>query len=134
MSLKIKDFFCLPLRLNSSSNILTVIVLCRFSYLQRLLFVSLCLKSNSLIPLLNTLTDHRCQSGNFKHTLLEILFLAFSAVLCGYDDGQSIVLFGNYQKDWLPLYLPYKNGIPSHDTMEGCTTNLTFRYHFWFSL
>jgi predicted transposase YbfD/YdcC len=106
------------LRLNSSTNILTVRNLDEISYPQSLLVVSLCLKSNSLIPLLHSLTDYRRKSGNFKHTLPEILFLVFSAVLSGYDDWQSIVLFGSYQKEWLQLYFPYKNGIPSHDTIE----------------
>jgi predicted transposase YbfD/YdcC len=68
--------------------------------------------------MLAVITDKRRQSGNFKHPLPEILFVIFSAALCGFEDWEMIEYYGKSQLDWLRLYYPYKNGCPSHDTME----------------
>jgi len=59
----------------------------------------------------------RTGKGHFYYPLDEILFLVITAVLCGADGWVSISLFGKSKKDWLRQYLPYKNGIPSHDVL-----------------
>jgi predicted transposase YbfD/YdcC len=66
----------------------------------------------------STLPDpRRTSKGHFKYPLDEILFLVISAVLCGADGWISISTFGKLKLAWLRQYLPYENGIPSHDVL-----------------
>lgn len=60
----------------------------------------------------------RTTKGNFKHELVEIVFLVISAVVSGCNDWEMISVFGESQLEWLRKYYPYKNGIPSHDTIN----------------
>jgi len=52
------------------------------------------------------------------YPLDEILFLSISALVCGLNDWQSTVIFGKQKLEWLRKFFPYKNGIPSADTLE----------------
>ncbi len=49
--------------------------------------------------------------------LEEILFLTFCATVCGSESYQEVVDFGEERLDWLRKFLPYQNGMPSHDTI-----------------
>lgn len=69
----------------------------------------------------------RTNKGNYKHPLTDILFLVISAVVSGADTWQSIVLFGKNQLNWLQKYFPYKDGIPSPDTLERVFAVLDFK-------
>lgn len=60
----------------------------------------------------------RITKGNFKHELIEIIFLVISAVVSGCNDWETIAVFGESQLKWLRKYYPYKNGVPSHDTIN----------------
>ncbi|MDZ7608852.1 MAG: ISAs1 family transposase [Cyclobacteriaceae bacterium] len=60
----------------------------------------------------------RAARGNFKHELYDIVLLVVTAVLCGADDWEKVVLFGESQKHWLMKYAGFANGIPSHDTVN----------------
>ena len=72
-----------------------------------------------------TMKDPRTTSkGNLRHQLVDIVFLVFSAVVSGCNDWDSIEIFGNGQIDWLRKFYPYKNGIPSHDTLNRVFSNL----------
>lgn len=59
----------------------------------------------------------RTTKGNFYYPLNEILFLTISAVISGMDNWTSISNFGKIKLDWLRIYLPFENGIPSHDVL-----------------
>ena len=59
----------------------------------------------------------RTTKGHFQYPLDEILFLVISAVLSGADGWCPIHVFGKAKLDWLRQYLPYANGIPSHDVL-----------------
>ena len=59
----------------------------------------------------------RTTKGHFQYPLDEILFLVISAVLSGADGWCPIHVFGKTKLDWLRQYLPYANGIPSHDVL-----------------
>jgi predicted transposase YbfD/YdcC len=61
------------------------------------------------------LPDPRRAQGQ-RHKLLEILFIALSAVLCGADDFIEMEEFGHSRESWLRQYLELPHGIPSHDT------------------
>src|SRR6267378_7446060 len=61
------------------------------------------------------LPDPRRSQGQ-RHKLLEILFIALSAVLCGADDFTEMEEFGLSRESWFREYLELPHGIPSHDT------------------
>jgi hypothetical protein len=49
--------------------------------------------------------------------LAEVLFLVLSAVVSGVNFLTEVEKFGQAKIEWLQSILPYKNGIPSHDTI-----------------
>jgi predicted transposase YbfD/YdcC len=53
-----------------------------------------------------------------RHKLLDILFIALCATICGADDFLAIEVWGRARRDWLQQYLELPNGIPSHDTFN----------------
>ena len=55
--------------------------------------------------------------ARLSYTLVEILFLTFCASVAGCETYTDIVDFGEAKLGWLRKFLPYKNGIPSHDTI-----------------
>ena len=50
------------------------------------------------------------------YPLTEILFIALCTFLSGGDSFYDMERFGNRKLSWLKQFLPYTNGIPSHDT------------------
>ena len=66
----------------------------------------------------------RTDKGNLKHKLVDIIFLVVSAVVSGCNDWETIEVFGESQIEWLRKYYPFKNGIPSHDTMNRVFSSL----------
>ncbi len=54
---------------------------------------------------------------NFKFSMIEIIFLCLSATISGCTTWELIAEFGEQKLDWLKNFFPYKNGIPSHDTL-----------------
>jgi predicted transposase YbfD/YdcC len=55
------------------------------------------------------------------YSLIEILFLLTSALMSDCDTWEDICEFGEMKLKWLRKYLPYTNGIPSHDTINRVT-------------
>jgi predicted transposase YbfD/YdcC len=69
--------------------------------------------------LFSQITDpRRTARGNYKHELYDIILLVVTAVMCGADDWEKIVLFGKSQEQWLIKHAGFANGIPSHDTIN----------------
>jgi len=66
----------------------------------------------------------RTSKGNFKHDLLDIIFLVVSATVSSCNDWESIEVFGESQLPWLRKYYPFRNGIPSHDTINRVFSSL----------
>lgn len=52
------------------------------------------------------------------YPLEEILFLCVVSCICGLYEFEQIVDFGEMRISWLRQYYSYKNGIPSHDTIN----------------
>lgn len=52
------------------------------------------------------------------HPLKEILFLVLCAVISGFTDFSDIEVYGKERMDYLRRFLPFKAGIPSHDTLD----------------
>lgn len=51
-----------------------------------------------------------------RHELVDILFIAVCAVLCGAEDFVHMADFGKAKQPWFAKRLALRNGIPSHDT------------------
>jgi predicted transposase YbfD/YdcC len=56
------------------------------------------------------------RAANASHDLLDILFIAFAAVLCGAEGPSDMARFGRSKELLLRGFLRLENGIPSHDT------------------
>lgn len=73
--------------------------------------------SVKILEIFSGLQDPRRKAGNYTYPLNELIFLTISGVLCGCEDWQNISEFGKSQLSWLRKYLPYENGVASHDTL-----------------
>lgn len=58
------------------------------------------------------------RAGNARHDLLELLFVALAAVLCGAESCADMADFGEAKEDVLREVLRLEHGIPSHDTFS----------------
>jgi predicted transposase YbfD/YdcC len=65
----------------------------------------------------NMTDPRRTNKGNYYYPLNEIMFLVISAVISGIDGWVTIELFGKTKLPWLRQFLPFENGIPSHDVL-----------------
>jgi predicted transposase YbfD/YdcC len=65
---------------------------------------------------------NRCK----RHALLDILVIAFLAVLCGAEGWEEMQRFGQAKQDWLKerLGLSLEHGIPTDDTFRRVFTRL----------
>lgn len=70
----------------------------------------------SLLPLFELVEDPRMDRTK-GYPLSEILFLVLSAVVSGVNFLTEIEKFGEAKLDWFRKFMPYENGIPSHDTI-----------------
>jgi predicted transposase YbfD/YdcC len=77
------------------------------------------------------LRDHR--ASNAQHELLEVLFIALAASLCGAQHASEMALFGRAKDGLFRQFLRLKHGIPSHDTFSRVFRELNpaaFEHHF----
>jgi predicted transposase YbfD/YdcC len=56
------------------------------------------------------------RSRESRHGLMELLLTAICGVLCGADSWTGVALWGQAKLCWLRQFLPFANGIASHDT------------------
>lgn|SRR5436190_3655217 len=59
------------------------------------------------------------RADNAWHNLLDVLFIALAAVLCGAEGFTDMEEFGKAKEELLRQILPLKHGIPSHDTFNN---------------
>ena len=59
------------------------------------------------------------RADNSRHDLIEILFIAFIAILCGCKTCVEIVEFAEAKKKFFAKILTLKHGVPSHDTFSS---------------
>ena len=64
-----------------------------------------------------SLSDPR-HTRNRKHRLVDIMFIAVAAILCGCDGPTAIHRWAMHQATWLAEYLALPNGIPSRDCIR----------------
>src|SRR5665213_3776111 len=58
------------------------------------------------------------RAANARHDLLEVLFIALAATLCGATSCSEMADFGQSKEGLLRLMLRLEHGIPSHDTFS----------------
>jgi predicted transposase YbfD/YdcC len=58
------------------------------------------------------------RADNARHDLLEVLFIALAATLCGAESCSDMADFGRSKEGLLRLFLRLEHGIPSHDTFS----------------
>lgn len=69
------------------------------------------------VRLLKSVDDKRMQ-GMIDYPLVEIILIAFLAVLGGASSWTEMEMFGKAKIFWLRKFIPMKNGSPSHDTFR----------------
>ena len=52
------------------------------------------------------------------YPLEEILLLTVLGCICGLEEWEEIIDFGQYRLNWLRQFACFENGIPSHDTLN----------------
>ena len=58
------------------------------------------------------------RADNARHELMEVLFIALAAMLCGAESCSDMADFGHAKEGFLRLFLRLEHGIPSHDTFS----------------
>ena len=58
------------------------------------------------------------RAGNARHNLLELIFVALAAVLCGAEDCTDMAEFARSKLDILRQVVDLEHGPPSHDTFS----------------
>lgn len=58
------------------------------------------------------------RAANARHELLEVLFIALAATLCGAACASDMAQFGRAKEELLRRFLRLEHGIPSHDTFS----------------
>jgi predicted transposase YbfD/YdcC len=58
------------------------------------------------------------RAANALHELVEVLFVALAAVLCGAKGATDMALFGRSKEGLLRQFLRLEHGTPSHDTFS----------------
>lgn len=58
------------------------------------------------------------RAANVRHDLMEVMFIALAAVLCGAEDCTDMADFAHARRDWLETLLELPHGVPSHDTFS----------------
>ena len=71
----------------------------------------------ALLDHFSALDDPR-QPGKILHPLIEVMLLVLCATLSGAEDFVEIRFWGREKLDFLRTMLPFKRGIPSHDTLN----------------
>lgn len=73
------------------------------------------------------------RASNAQHELVEILFIALLATLCGAQSAAEMALFGRSKEALLRQFVRLEHGIPSHDTFSRVFRLLNpsaFEHHF----
>ena len=63
------------------------------------------------------LTDPRKNRGD-NFPLLEMVFVALCSTICDANNWVDVQRFGKAKLPWFRKFMPFVNGIPSHDTFS----------------
>ncbi len=70
-----------------------------------------------LLEWMEYIVDPR-QQNKVRHNLKDILVIVLFATLANADDWVEIELFAKMHETYLRKYIPLRNGVPSHDTIQ----------------
>ena len=76
------------------------------------------MENTKLPPLMGyfaNIEDPRRETKNKKYPLIEVIVIAFLAVISGADGWESIERYGIMRRKWLGNFLNLAEGIPKHD-------------------
>ena len=76
------------------------------------------MESTKLPPLMeyfSKIEDPRRETKNKKYPLIEVIVIAFLAIISGADGWESIERYGLMRKKWLGKFLKLAEGVPKHD-------------------
>ncbi|MDR2070215.1 MAG: transposase family protein, partial [Treponema sp.] len=62
----------------------------------------------------------RTEYGNIRHKLIDSIMIAFTAVLCGYEDYQEMEELGKLKLDFFTSFLELPHGIPDESAGVEC--------------
>lgn len=74
-------------------------------------------KEIGFIDFFKEIPDHRIDRRKL-HSVEEILLVTFCGMIAGCDSWNDLELFGKTKLAYLQKYFPYKNGVPSDDTLR----------------
>lgn len=74
-------------------------------------------KESSFFDFFKEVPDHRIERRKL-HSVSEILLVTFCGVVAGCESWEDIEDFGKIKLEYLRNYFPYKNGVPSDDTLR----------------
>ena len=60
----------------------------------------------------------RTEYGNIRHKLADIIVIAFTAALCGYEDYEEMEEFGRLKQDFFKTFLELPNGVPDESVFR----------------
>ncbi|MDR1930580.1 MAG: transposase family protein [Treponema sp.] len=60
----------------------------------------------------------RTEYGNIRHKLIDIIVIAFTAALCGYEDYEEMEEFGRLKLDFFKTFLELPQGIPDESAFR----------------
>jgi hypothetical protein len=63
--------------------------------------------------------------GNIRHKLADIIVIAFTAVLCGYEDCEEMETFGELRRDFFGSFLELPGRIPDESASRRVLQCLT---------
>jgi len=66
------------------------------------------MKIQRLIEETEKITDPRRQYGYLQHKLVNLVVIAFCAIICGAKDYEDLETFGKTRKTWLEKFLELK--------------------------
>lgn len=73
-----------------------------------------------------SLEDPRVDRGKL-HAVDEILLLTLAGIMCGCETWEDIEEFGAIKEEFLKSLLPFKNGIPSDDTLRRFFKSIDYK-------
>jgi predicted transposase YbfD/YdcC len=72
---------------------------------------------NQNLDFFSEIPDHRMDRRK-RHPVEEILLVRFCGMIAGCESWEDLELFGKTKLAYLQRYLPFKNGMPSDDTLR----------------
>lgn len=78
---------------------------------------------SKFVEVFSDIKDNR-QQIKVLYPLIEIVFLLLTATISGADDFVAIETFGTSKIDFLRKFFPFKNGIPTHETIGAILSSI----------